>query len=298
MFRKHMQLALLLLGCFLVPAALAWEQADYEIFDLSDALKKSAEADVDFYSVFNLTRTATVSEITKAYRQLSKTIHPDKNPDPKAGELYTVLTSVTTLLKDEKSRERYDNHLRNGIPKWRGTGYYYNHYKPGFFGIFVIILVASSFVQYVSAWIQYQQRKGQVAEAQASVNNLTYQQVKKQLKKRGASDSPNLSRKAFKNTSAIELLASTGELPPQLVAIPPSVKDTALVRLPLWVFSLLVSIPSRLSGREPVQVAGEQQAADSPFTSDSEGSGRDDSGSEGTKNRRRRKVGSSSNLAE
>lgn len=37
---------------------------------------------------------------------------------------------VANILKGE-SRDRYDHFLKNGFPKWRGTGYYYTRFRPG-----------------------------------------------------------------------------------------------------------------------------------------------------------------------
>lgn len=129
-------------------------------------------------------------------------MQPDKNPDPSAQELFTLLTSVVAILKDTESRERYDGHLRNGIPRWRGTGYFYNHYQPSLLMVVTLLLVAISFVQYVSAWLIYWRRQSDVAAAEATINNLTPTQLRKQLKKRGA-DSPNISRRALKVVNCI-----------------------------------------------------------------------------------------------
>jgi len=93
-------------------------------------------------------------------------MHPDKadraflaarakaTPDPKSGEKpsahlnkrpsqkeinavhadaqvrYQRLNLITELLKGE-GRARYDHFLKNGFPKWRSTGYYYERYRPG-----------------------------------------------------------------------------------------------------------------------------------------------------------------------
>ncbi|TPX56283.1 hypothetical protein PhCBS80983_g04657 [Powellomyces hirtus] len=304
---RRLILALLVLVAVVgIPGARAWEQEDYNIFDLNDALKAATAGrsggnkDVDFYSVFDVARTATSGEIQKAYRHISRALHPDKNPEEKAHALYTVLTSIVTLLKDPEQRERYDGHLRNGIPTWRGAGYFYNHYKPGIPDIILILIVATSFVQYVSGWLIYMRRRGAVEEAQASVNNLTYQQVRKQLKRRGGSgnNSPNLSRKAFKNASPLQLLhdgADPDYIPEALINEPPKFKNTLIVRLPFLLFSAIMSIPRRLAGKaaaadEPAVVNTLTTNAsiddNTPRTSESEG---DDSGSDSRRMRRRRK---------
>jgi hypothetical protein len=37
-----------------------------------------------------------------------------------------MLTIVLTVYI-----QRYDFFYKNGVPKWRGTGYYYSRYRPG-----------------------------------------------------------------------------------------------------------------------------------------------------------------------
>ncbi|KAI8586940.1 hypothetical protein BDZ88DRAFT_509331 [Geranomyces variabilis] len=299
---------LFLLLLLIAPApARAWEKEDLALFDLNDALKAAANTnDVDFYSVLNVSRTATSGEIQQAYRAISRSLHPDKNPDEGAQKLYQVLTSVITVLKTPEQRERYDGHLRNGIPTWRGAGYFYDHYKPGIPDIIVILIVATSFVQYVSAWLIYWRRGSAVSEAQSTVNNLTYQQVKKQLKKRGAESgsSPALSRKAFKNATPLQLLGESGELPEHLVRTPPRLKDVLLVRLPVWAVRFVIELPARIMGRggntardeaagedDTVATAsGRSSAAGTPDDSPrNSGSEHDDSGSDRRALRARRK---------
>jgi hypothetical protein len=53
---------------------------------------------------------------------------------------YQRLTVIAEILKGP-SRERYDHFLRNGFPKWRGTGYYYARYRPGVGSVLMGMLV-------------------------------------------------------------------------------------------------------------------------------------------------------------
>jgi hypothetical protein len=50
------------------------------------------------------------------------------------------LTVIAEILKGP-SRERYDHFLRNGFPKWRGTGYYYARFRPGLGSVLLGLLV-------------------------------------------------------------------------------------------------------------------------------------------------------------
>ncbi|KAJ6260005.1 hypothetical protein Dda_5650 [Drechslerella dactyloides] len=104
---------------------------------------------------------ATQDEINKAYRKTSRQIHPDKFIPPsrlkKSGKTPTFYPPKSTYLPqtrkaaDERfarlglvanilrgpERERYDHFLRNGFPRWRGTGYYYSRVRPGLFSVLI-----------------------------------------------------------------------------------------------------------------------------------------------------------------
>lgn len=53
---------------------------------------------------------------------------------------YQRLTVIADILKGP-SRERYDHFLRNGFPKWKGTGYYYERFRPGLGSVMLGMLV-------------------------------------------------------------------------------------------------------------------------------------------------------------
>lgn len=46
-------------------------------------------------------------------------------------ERFARLGVVSTILRKTESRQRYDFFYKNGVPKWRGTGYYYSRFRPG-----------------------------------------------------------------------------------------------------------------------------------------------------------------------
>ncbi|KAI8914187.1 DnaJ domain-containing protein, partial [Gorgonomyces haynaldii] len=137
-----------------IGAFCAWDQEDYELFDLNDSLQQQFPGST-FYSILEVEPTADDREITKQYRKKSLSLHPDKNPSEEAGKLYALLTSISKILKDEEFRKRYDGHLKKGFPSWKGTGYYYTRYKPGFLTAVLAILVFVSVGQYITLWIFY-----------------------------------------------------------------------------------------------------------------------------------------------
>ena len=47
---------------------------------------------------------------------------------------------IANILKGAE-RERYDHFLRNGFPTWRGTGYYYQRFRPGLASVLLGVLI-------------------------------------------------------------------------------------------------------------------------------------------------------------
>jgi len=63
----------------------------------------------DPYSVLGVARGASEADIKKAYRQLAKELHPDRNRDnPKAAERFGQVTAAYDLLSDKDKRARFD----------------------------------------------------------------------------------------------------------------------------------------------------------------------------------------------
>lgn len=74
----------------------------------------------DYYEVLEVSKTATVEEIKKAYRKKAIQYHPDKNPGDKAAEeKFKEAAEAYEVLSDENKRAQYDR---------------FGHAAPGGFG--------------------------------------------------------------------------------------------------------------------------------------------------------------------
>lgn len=142
-----------------------WLPEDYEIFSLNDKIREDLGKEATFYSWLKLEKGSKSSweEINKAYRKLSRKIHPDKyskssrSEKKKAEERFQRLSLIGNILRDHGLKSRYDYYLNHGFPKWSKTGYFYARFKPGFlFSVIIVYLLVCTF-QYVSLKISRKQ---------------------------------------------------------------------------------------------------------------------------------------------
>lgn len=71
----------------------------------------------DLYKILDVDKDASQDDIKKAYRQLSKEYHPDKNPDDKeAEEKFKEISVANATLSDPKKRAQYDNPMSGFDP--------------------------------------------------------------------------------------------------------------------------------------------------------------------------------------
>lgn len=166
-------------------------KTDREIFRVRDELAQYEGPDVTFYDFLGVTPSASQDEINKAYRKKSRSLHPDKvkqqltaertkaKKDSKknkksgvpvakppsqseikaavkaASDRQARLSIVTNILRGP-GRERYDHFMANGFPVWKGTGYYYNRYRPGLgtvmFGVFLSLGGGAHYLALYMGW--------------------------------------------------------------------------------------------------------------------------------------------------
>jgi len=83
---------------------------------------QKAEKGRDFYKILGINKSATTKQIKKAYRQLSKKFHPDKNKDPGAEDIYKDIVAAYEALNDEEKRKTYDHSGEAGLKENQNNG--------------------------------------------------------------------------------------------------------------------------------------------------------------------------------
>lgn len=67
----------------------------------------------DLYKTLGVSRSASTAEIKKAYREIARKYHPDKNPgDESAAQIFAAAAEAYRVLGDRDLRSKYDNYGR------------------------------------------------------------------------------------------------------------------------------------------------------------------------------------------
>lgn len=110
---------------------------------------------VNCYEVLGLAKDCTTKDIKKAYRQLSKTYHPDKNKDPGATETFRKLTKAHDVLISDESRLQFDKYLNREISYFQVSGQHYAKNLPKS-DVRLVIVVAIGLITWLLHTVQYQ----------------------------------------------------------------------------------------------------------------------------------------------
>jgi molecular chaperone DnaJ len=70
---------------------------------------------MDYYEILEVSQEATKEEIKSAFRKKARTLHPDVNKSPDAGEEFKELGKAYETLMDDNKRATYDRYGEDGL---------------------------------------------------------------------------------------------------------------------------------------------------------------------------------------
>ena len=69
----------------------------------------------DYYDILGVDEDANQREIKKAYRELARKHHPDRNPDDESAEdRFKEIQEAYSVLSDTEKRQQYDQRRKFG----------------------------------------------------------------------------------------------------------------------------------------------------------------------------------------
>lgn len=107
---------------------------------LASAWRTQERSDkINLYDVLELDKDATLDDIKKAYRSLSKKYHPDKNKSKDAGKKFEEIAEAYGILGDSEKRRVYDTQGYEAAKNLESRNMedpadHYNSFFEGFFG--------------------------------------------------------------------------------------------------------------------------------------------------------------------
>jgi DnaJ family protein C protein 1 len=123
-------------------------------------------------------------------------LSPDKNPGVKnIQERFARLGVISQILRSPEKRGRYDVchfvHIqpgsltyrssqffyKNGVPKWRGTGYYYSRYRPTLLHTLIFLTFLTSLLHYLVQALNYNRDIKRVNYFEESAKRLAGKKV-------------------------------------------------------------------------------------------------------------------------
>ncbi|KAJ3326418.1 hypothetical protein HDU76_012934 [Blyttiomyces sp. JEL0837] len=159
----------------------------------------------DFYSLFDLPSTASLSDINKSFRDQSLIVHDliakGENLTVSKEAKFVLLSKIFRILKDPELRKRYDQlRSREKVGQvFKRSSHWFRNLSTALIITFVLssvitIILTISIIQYTFAWILY-------------------------------------------------MTASTTD---RNVKPPPSIRNTLIIRLPVWIYQIIMIVPQFL----------------------------------------------------
>lgn len=207
-------------------------QDDYHLYDLLDKANRLTGTP-SLYSLFSLPDDAPLDQVSRQFRHLSKSMHPDKNPDK--ADHHAVLTAAHHALKDDKMRRRLRWLLDEAPPWHRATVYTVRkmirrqHQNPTLSVVVYWLVLASVVVQLVTMWVVWLINITVVWWNKREVGRLGRKEMKR-MERKLAEHGPS---RAMANSPVQQLIAAREEYPrvPSVLSLWPIAIVTGTVSL-------------------------------------------------------------------
>ncbi|CDO54604.1 hypothetical protein DV451_001206 [Geotrichum candidum] len=242
---KKFILLLALCVCTVIAAggSTMWSPLDREIFKLNDQVSQDLGEKTSFYDWLEVSATASPEEIHRAYKRLSRKIHPDKvrrkvgsKGIKEATDRFTRLGLINKILRDTDSKERYDFFLEHGFPKLRGSDYFYSRYRPGVGFVIIFLFLLVGFGHYVALKITASQHRKHMSMIIEDAKSTAWPGGFPEGGKKKVA-LPNGKVFMVYPDGGVSLIENNVEYPLLLQDIhDPELKDTVLYTLPLKIF--------------------------------------------------------------
>lgn len=86
--------------------------------------------DTTYYSILGLSPSATITDISKSYKNLARKFHPDKCLDQDTEDIFKLIVEAYSVLSDKEEKLKYDVALHRQVPQ--NQAYTNNIYKNKF----------------------------------------------------------------------------------------------------------------------------------------------------------------------
>ena len=209
---------------------------DYAIYELIDKMRSLTPDKQSLYELLEVTPSATEEQISKSFRRISRQWHPDKNSSEEARSMYTLLSSVSSLLRSEAGRARYEWILHEAPPWHRSSVFLYRNFvaspKIGPLSVILLILLFLTVSQLIAAWVSYWVAVYWRWSANQSFQKLPAKEQRKLRERLARSNDPQMA--AYMNDAIQNLVDATKDLPHR-----PRFRDLFIVALPIRILSLV-----------------------------------------------------------